>query len=63
MIIFREVNLLTYEEIQQLTDKVYSKIKNVPGVDKDFVGKCLQGINALEDLEVEQKIKLLAKFL
>lgn len=54
---------MTYEEIQQLTDKVYSKIKNVPGVDKDFVGKCLQGINALEDLEVEQKIKLLAKFL
>jgi hypothetical protein len=54
---------LTYEEIQQLTDKVYNAVKNVPGVDKDFVGKCLQGINSLGDLEVEQKIKLLAKFL
>lgn len=52
---------MTYEEIEQLTDKVYAAVRNIPGVDRVFVGKCLQGINTLGDLEVEQKIKFLAR--
>lgn len=54
---------MTYEEIEQLTDKIYNAVKNIPIVDRAFVGKCLQGINTLGDLEVEHKIKLLARLL
>jgi hypothetical protein len=47
---------LTNEEFVQITEKLYSKLKNVPGVDKIFIQKCLQGITALGDTEVDEKI-------
>jgi hypothetical protein len=54
---------LTYEEIEQVSTKIYAKVKNIPGLDKDFVKKCLQGISALADPDVDQKIKYLARLL
>jgi hypothetical protein len=54
---------LTYEEIEQVSTRIYATVKNIPGVDQNFIRKCLQGISALADPEVDQKIKNLARFL
>jgi hypothetical protein len=52
---------LTSDEIEQLTNKVYTAVKSIPGVDKEFIKKCLQGIASLGDPTIEQKIKQLAR--
>ena len=50
-------------EIEILVGKIQSKIGYVPGIDQAFIRKCLQGITALHDNEVDEKIKFLAKFI
>lgn len=54
---------MTNEEIERLTGKIYPQVKNIPGVDKNFIQKCLVGINSLGDPQVEATIKMLAMFL
>jgi hypothetical protein len=49
--------LLTHDEFEQTTEKIFSKFKFVPGIDKNFIQKCLQGITSLGDAEVDEKIK------
>jgi len=58
-----EVLIMTKEEIDKLTDKIYARFKNTPGVDKVFVRKCLTGIANLKDKDVEDRIRMFAKFL
>lgn len=52
---------MTNEEIEKFTEKVYPKIKNIPGLDKSFIRKCLEGVSALGDKETEEKLKNLFK--
>lgn len=52
---------MTIEEIEKLTEKVYPKVKNVPGLDKNLIRKCLEGVSALGDKETEEKLKNLFK--
>lgn len=54
---------MTSDEINLLTDKIYSRVRNIPGVDRTFIKKCIRGISAMKDPEVEAKIKQLARFL
>ncbi len=54
---------MTTAEIDYATDKLYAKFGNVPGVDRNFIRKCLQGIASLRDNEVDEKIKLFMRFL
>jgi hypothetical protein len=54
---------LTNQEIEVLVTKIYGRVRNIPGIDQNFIRKCLQGIASLSDNEVEEKIKLLAKFI
>jgi hypothetical protein len=54
---------MTNEEINQLTEKVYPRVKNVPGLDKEFIRKCLMGISLLHDPQVEEKLRSLARLL
>jgi hypothetical protein len=50
---------LTNDDIEQMTDKIYARTKNVPGVDRDFIKKCLQGIASLRDSQVDARLKQL----
>lgn len=54
---------MTNEEIELMTDKIYARTKNIPGIDRDFINKCLQGIALLNDNQVETKLKQLMRFL
>jgi hypothetical protein len=53
---------LTNEEINRFTDKILAKV-NVPGVDRNFIHRCLEGIAMLKDDEVENKIRQFMIFL
>jgi hypothetical protein len=44
------------QELEKLVAKLYNKFKGAPGIDPDFIRKCLTGINALGDPEIETKI-------
>ncbi|HEX3048294.1 MAG TPA: hypothetical protein VHY08_26315 [Bacillota bacterium] len=54
---------MTNEEINQLTERIFPRVKNVPGLDKEFLRKCLMGISLLHDPQVEERIRNLAKLL
>ncbi|MGE5581960.1 MAG: hypothetical protein ACM3X9_05410 [Bacillota bacterium] len=54
---------MTAAEIEMITERIYARVRNIPGVDKLFIRKCLQGISSLNDNDVDEKIKLLAKFI
>lgn len=54
---------MTNEELEQATEKIYTKIKNIPGVDRNFVKKCLFGISSLGDKDVDNRIELLLRLL
>ena len=60
---YKEAKTLTNQEIEILATKIYGRVRNIPGIDQTFIRKCLQGIASLSDNEVEEKIKLLAKFI
>lgn len=51
---------MSHEEIDRLTEKIYPHVKTIPGIDKNFIRKCLLGISSLGDPEVEERIKLLS---
>lgn len=52
---------MTNEELEKLSNKIYSKVKNIPYVDKDFIKKCLVAVSTTADQEMHEKIKQLAK--
>lgn len=54
---------MTKDEINNLASKIFTKFKNMPGVDQAFIRKCLTGINNLKDKDVEERIKMFARFL
>lgn len=54
---------MTKVELDQLTDKIYARFKNTPGIDKAFIRKCLTGISNLKDKDVEDRIRMFARFL
>lgn len=54
---------MTNQELEKLVDKLYHKFKNVPGVDGELIRKCVQGIAALNDQDVETKLLRLISFL
>lgn len=54
---------MTNEEINRYTDKILAKVATIPGVDRLFVHKCLEGIAMLNDAEVENKIRQFMFFL
>ena len=54
---------MTNQEIEKLVDKLYNKFRGIPGVDQELIRKCLTGIAALDDQEVETKLLRLANFL
>jgi hypothetical protein len=51
------------QEMEQIAAKLYQKFKGAPGVDPDFIRKCLTGINALGDQEIEARIMRLIRLL
>lgn len=54
---------MTPAEVNYLTDKLYSRFRNIPGVDRAFIYKCAQAIAGLNDPDVDARIKQLAMFL
>jgi hypothetical protein len=44
------------QELEKLVAKLYNKFKGAPGIDPDFIRKCLTSINALGDPEIENRI-------
>lgn len=54
---------MTNAELEQMTDKIFGRTKNYPGVDREFIKKCLQGIALLGDHSVETRLKQLIMFL
>lgn len=54
---------MTPNEVNYLTDKLYARFRNIPGVDRNLIYKCVQAIAGLNDPEVDAKIKQLAMFL
>jgi hypothetical protein len=54
---------LTNADIEQMADKIYARTRNIPGVDRDFIKRCLQGIALLGDSQVDAKLKQLIRFL
>ncbi len=55
--------MLDSNEIEALAVKIHGRVSYVPGIDQNFIRKCLQGIASLRDNEVDEKIKFLTKFL
>ncbi len=55
--------MLDSNEIEALVNKIQGKIGYIPGIDQNFIRKCIQGIASLHDTGVDEKIKFLAKFL
>ena len=53
---------MTNEELELIAGKLAPKLKGIPGLDLDFLKKCLSGINTLDDPTVEDKLKQLIKF-
>jgi hypothetical protein len=49
--------------MERLTDKLYHKFKAAPGVDREFIKKCLAGIVAMGDSAVESKLTMLVNLL
>jgi hypothetical protein len=62
-IIIKEAIPLTNQELERLVNKLYQKSKSVPGIDREFIQKCLTGIAALGDSEVDAKLALLITLL
>ena len=54
---------MTLDEINQLTDRFYAKVRRIPGIDRTFIYKCLLGIASLNDPDVEAKLRLLINLL
>lgn len=54
---------MNHQELDQVAEKIWAKVKNVPGLDKNFINQCLQGVSSLNDPAVEAKIKQLVKYL
>ena len=54
---------VTNADIEQMTEKIYSRTRNIPGVDRDFIRRCLQGISSLGDSQVDAKLKQLIRLL
>jgi hypothetical protein len=54
---------LTNADIEQMADKIYARTRNIPGVDRDFIKRCLQGIASLGDSQVDARLKQLIRFL
>jgi hypothetical protein len=54
---------VTHDEFEQTAEKIFLKFKFVPGIDKKFIQKCLQGINSLGDAEIDEKLKQLLRML
>lgn len=53
---------MTNQEIHDLAEKIYARVKGVPGVDRELIIKCLTGIALLKDKEVEEKLRRLLRF-
>ncbi|MGD8399531.1 MAG: hypothetical protein PVH64_01145 [Bacillota bacterium] len=51
------------QDLEKLTTKLYNKFKGVPGVDQEFIRKCLTGIVALDDPTIESKLTMLINLL
>jgi hypothetical protein len=54
---------LTNQELDRLVNRMCQKFKGVPGVDREFIHKCLSGIATLNDPEVDAKLTLLINLL
>ena len=54
---------LTNADLEQMTDKIFGRTKIYPGVDRDLIKKCLQGVALLGDQQVEARLKQLIMFL
>lgn len=54
---------MTTEEINQLTEKLYSRFKHIPSIDRSFIYKCVYAISSLGDPDVDAKIRRLGNFL
>lgn len=54
---------MTADEQNVITEKLYTAFKNVPGIDRNFLEKCVQSLVDLNDSEVEAKIKYFMNFL
>lgn len=54
---------MTNADIEQMADKIYARTRNIPGVDRDFIKRCLQGIASLGDSQVDARLKQLIRFL
>lgn len=53
---------MTQQELDKLIEKLCRKFKGTPGIDRDFIQKCLGCIADLNDPEVETKLfKLLSR--
>jgi hypothetical protein len=55
--------LLDINEIEALVVKIHNRVSYIPGIDQNFIRKCLQGIASRHDNEVDEKIRFLAKFI
>jgi hypothetical protein len=54
---------LNNHDLEKLTDKLFHKFKGAPGVDQEFIKKCLTGIVALDDPTIEAKLTMLMNLL
>lgn len=54
---------MTNQELEKLVDKLYHKFKHAPGVDQELIRKCVNGITALNDGELETKLLRLINLL
>jgi uncharacterized protein YjgD (DUF1641 family) len=54
---------MTNQELERLVGKLSQKTKNAPGIDQEFIQKCLMAIAALNDPQVDAKLTFLINLL
>ena len=54
---------MTQEELNQIATKLHARFRSVPGLDLDFIQKCLGAVNSLGDPSVEERLKMFLKFM
>ena len=54
---------MTEDELTKITEFLFHRVKNIPGIDRRFIRKCLIGLDNMGDKEVKAKLKQLKKLL
>lgn len=54
---------MTENEMNKVVDRLYTRLRGVPGMDKDFLKKCVTALASVKDEEFQKKLGTFMRYL